>query len=585
MHVLGLSFDYHDASAVLIGRGRVLAAAAEERFARRKHTAEFPTQAIAYCLREAGLGIDEVDHVVFYEKPYRKFDRILISALATWPRSYRVFLKAMPLWLVHKLHLAREIRKKLGQKRRAVQFSSHHLSHAASAFLPSPFEEAAILTADGVGEWATTSFGRGRGTDLELEQEIRFPHSLGLYYSALTAYLGFKVNDAEWKVMGLAPYGEPRYVEQFRRLLDVREDGSFALDMRYFSHHHSTSSMINRRYERLLGAPRRRPEAEMTDFHRDVARSGQQVLEEAMLRIARALRKRTGLRKLCIGGGVGLNCVANWKILCDAGFDGIFIQPAAGDDGGALGAAAYVYNSVLGQPRIEPMRHAALGPQFTPDEIRSALDAAGARYVRLDEEALCTETAQRLEAGEIVGWFQGRMEFGPRALGSRSILGNPMRADMKDRINARVKYRESFRPFAPSVPLEDAPRFFEVPDGLESPFMLLVPPVRPSMRSRIPAVTHQDGSARLQTVTNSEHPLYHRLLRAFGARTGVPVLLNTSFNVRGEPIVCTPADAWNCFVKTGIDCLVIGPFVVDQKQGPVDHEAGMRRSIALETTP
>ncbi len=585
MKVLGISFDYHDASAVLIADGAVQAAAAEERFVRRKHTAEFPKEAIAYCLRHAGIELAEVDHVVFYEKPYRKFDRILTTVLATWPRSYFPFMKAMPLWLVRKLHLTREIRKGLGAKKRSILYSSHHLSHAASAFLVSPFEEAAILTADGVGEWASTSFGRGRGNQLELESEIRFPHSLGLYYSALTAYLGFKINDAEWKVMGLAPYGEPKYADRFRQLIDVKDDGSFALDMRYFAHHYSTKSMIHSRYEKLMGAPRRPSETELTQFHRDIARSGQMVLEESMLKIARALQRRTGLKKLCLGGGVGLNCVANWKILQDSGFDELFIQPAAGDDGGALGAAAYVYNCAALQPRLAPMRHAYLGPGFSDAEILAVLEAEKAPFRRLGRAALLSETAQRLAAGEIVGWFQGRMEFGPRSLGSRSILGNPTLSDMKDRINAKVKYRESFRPFAPSVPLEFASRYFEVPDGLESPFMLLVPPVRPAYRSVLPAITHEDGSARLQTVTRDQNEAFYELLQAFGHTTGVPVLLNTSFNIRGEPIVCTPLDAVQCWRKTGIDTLVLGNFVVTEKPAPVDYAAGLRESLRLEKSP
>ncbi len=581
MMILGISFFYHDAAAVLIRDGVVFAAAAEERFVRRKHTSEFPEQAIAWCLRRAGATIDDVDHVVFYEKPLVKFDRILISALATWPLSYNSFMRAMPLWLSRKLHLRKYIEKRL-DRRRDILFSTHHLSHAASAFFVSPFDEAAILTCDGVGEWTTTALGTGRGTTLSLDREIRFPHSLGLYYSALTAYLGFKVNDAEWKVMGLAPYGEPTLVDRFRRLLHVRDDGSFALDMRYFSHAFSAKSMINRRFEKLIGAPRRKPESEITQFHRDAARSGQQVLEEAMLGIARHLRKSTGMSRLCIGGGVGLNCVANWKILREAGFDGIFIQPAAGDDGGALGAAAWAWSCVPGAPRLAPMHHASLGPEFSDDEIRRDLDAAGAAWRRLDEPTLLGETARRLAAGQVIGWFQGRMEFGPRALGSRSILATPMKAEIKDIINAKVKYREAFRPFAPSCPLDAAPRYFEVEPGLESPFMLLVPPVRPEMRAVIPAVTHADGSARLQTVRPDVSPLYHRLLVRFGEETGVPVLLNTSFNVRGEPIVCTPADAFACYRKTGIDALVIGSFIVTDKPEPVDHARGMRESVELE---
>ncbi|MSR75034.1 MAG: hypothetical protein EXS14_06165 [Planctomycetes bacterium] len=583
MRVLGLSFDFHDSAAVLIEDHRIVAAAAEERFVRRKHTAEFPKEAIAWALESTGTSLAAVDHVVFYEKPFQKFDRILTTALASWPRSYFFFLKSMPQWLVRKLHTARQIRKGLGQDR-SVLFASHHLSHAASAFFPSPFEEAAIITADGVGEWATTSFGRGAGCKLELESEIRFPHSLGLYYSALTAYLGFKVNDAEWKVMGLAPYGEPRFVEQFRKLIQLREDGSFALDMRYFSHAFSTRSMINTRYERLFGRPRRSPESALEQFHNDIARSGQQVLEEAMLNLARAVQRRTGLRKLALGGGVGLNCVANWRILRESGFDEIFIQPAAGDDGGALGAAALVM-AELGGVRVEPMQHALFGPAWSDAQIESDLLRLGAKPRRYERAALLEECARRLHAKEILGWFQGPMEFGPRALGARSILSTASDASMKDKINARVKYREAFRPFAPSVPKHLASRWFDVPEGLDSPFMLLVPQVRPEARVLLPAITHHDGSARIQTVTHEANALYHDLLLAYGERSGIPVLLNTSFNVRGEPIVNTPEQALTCFRNTGLDALVIGSFIVSGKDEPVDHERGMRASVALERTP
>jgi carbamoyltransferase len=581
MRVLGLSFDYHDAAAVLLQDGQILAASAEERFTRKKHTSEFPQQAIAFALQRAGLSIDDVDHVVFYEKPLRKFDRVLSTALAGWPRTLPFFVKSIPVWLGRRLHVRRTIQKALGSKR-DILFSSHHLSHAASAFLLSPFEEAAILSVDGVGEWATTTWGQGRGLHFEVPEEIRFPHSLGLYYSALTSYLGFKVNDAEWKVMGLAPYGEPRFANEFRQLLRTHEDGSFALDMRYFAHVGSTKSMINSRYEKLFGRSRRQPEASLDDFHHDIARSGQLVLEEAMLNLARAIRKRTGKNCLAIGGGVGLNSVANWRIYREAGFDEVFIQPAAGDDGGALGAAALVMAN-LGGVRTAPMRHAHLGPEFSSAEIGAAIAARGLEAREHTPTELVRLVAARLHAGDIVGWFQGRAEFGPRALGARSILATPTDASMKDRINARVKYREAFRPFAPSVPHECAHQFFEVPAGLEAPFMLLVPPVRAEYRTKLPAITHADGSARIQTVRHDVHPLYHQLLSAFGALSGMPVLLNTSFNVRGEPIVNTPAEALATFERTGLDALAIGPWLVSAKQGPVDHERGMRESVALES--
>ncbi len=583
MRVLGISFDYHDAAAVLLHDDVIVAACAEERFVRRKHTSEFPREAIAFALARADISIEDVDHVVFYEKPLRKFDRILTSALSGWPRTLPLFVKSMPVWLGRRLHVRRTIQKALGSKR-DILFSSHHLSHAASAFLLSPFEEAAILTVDGVGEWATTGWGQGRGNSFELPEEIRFPHSLGLYYSALTSYLGFKVNDAEWKVMGLAPYGEPRFANEFRKLLITHEDGSFKLDMRYFAHVASTKSMINGRYERLFGRARRQPEAALEQFHHDIARSGQLVLEEAMLNLARAVRKRTGMKHLAIGGGVGLNSVANWRIFREAGFDELFIQPAAGDDGGALGAAALVM-AELGGVRPQPMRHALLGPEFTDDAIAAALAQRGLKAERLSTEQLVTEVSTRLQRGDIVGWFQGRAEFGPRALGARSILASPAEASMKDRINARVKYREAFRPFAPSVPHEVSHLYFDVPPGIESPFMLLVPPVREEFRTRLPAITHADGSARIQTVREAVNPLYHQLLTAFGEKSGIPVLLNTSFNVRGEPIVNTPAEAIATFERTGLDTLAMGHWLLTAKQGPVDHERGMRESVALEKSP
>ncbi len=582
MYVLGISCFYHDAAAVLLRDGNVAAAAEEERFNRQKHYHGFPVQAIAYCLREAGIPIEAVDHLVFYEKPLTKFVRILETVLAEWPKTYGLWLKSMPLWLGAKLDHRRLIQKELGT-RQPILFCAHHVSHAASAFLASEFEEAAILTADGVGEWATTAWGVGRGTELDLRQEIRFPHSIGLLYSAITAYLGFRVNDAEWKVMGLAPYGRPRYVDQFREIVHRKEDGSFRLNLKYFAHTYSTRRMFSRRWERLFGRPTRRPEAELTEFHADVAHSGQKVVEELLVGIARHVHDATRLDNICIAGGVGLNSVANWRILQDSGFRRIFIQPAAGDSGGALGAALYVYNTVLGHPRAFVMRHACFGPSFTDDQIRHALDSAGAAYTVCDrEEALLNQTARWIADGKVVGWFQGRMEFGPRALGARSLLADPRNPRMKDIINAKVKFRESFRPFAPSVLKECAHLYCEMPAGSDAPFMLLVPPVRPEMRSIIPAVTHQDGTGRVQTVTEEHNGRYYRLIRMFGNLTGVPVVLNTSFNVRGEPIVCTPEDAYRTFVNTGIDVLVMGNCLVTEKPGPIDFTRGMQRSVRLE---
>jgi carbamoyltransferase len=582
--VLGISCFYHDAAAALVRDGALVAAAEEERFNRQKHSNVFPALAIEYCLAEAGITIGQVDHIVFYEKPLPKFGRILETVLAEWPRSFELWVRSVPLWLTSKLDHRRVIQRALGTSQ-PILFCSHHVSHAASAFLPSGFDEAAIITADGVGEWTTTAWGTGRGTEIALTHEIRFPHSLGLLYSAITAYLGFRVNDAEWKVMGLAPYGRPRYVDQFRQVVDLRPDGSFRLDLRYFSFAYSTRRTFNARWERLFGQPARESEAELTEFHADIAHSGQKVIEEILLTIARHVRAETGMRNLCVAGGVGLNSVANWRMLRESGFERIFIQPAAGDSGGALGAALYVYHTMLGRPRQFVMRHACFGPSFDDARVAGVLARYGAKARRVDrEDDLLRETAAWIADGKVVGWFQGRMEFGPRALGSRSILADARNPDMKGIINAKVKFRETFRPFAPSVLRERAPEFFDVEPGLDLPFMLLVPQVRPEQRGVIPAVTHQDGTGRVQTLTEDVNGRYYRLVKAFGERTGVPVVLNTSFNVRGEPIVCTPEDAYRTFVNTGIDVLVMGNYVITEKPEPVDFEAGMRRSVSLEQT-
>jgi carbamoyltransferase len=580
--VLGISCYYHDAGVALVRDGQLVAAAEEERFNREKHYSDFPTHAVEYCLREAGISLREVDHIGFYEKPFVKFNRILETILCTWPKSYLSWIKSMPQWLGRKIHTVHDIQKNLGTDQ-DVLFCQHHLSHAASAFLVSPFEEAAILTADGVGEWTTTAWGVGRGTRIEMRQEIRFPHSVGLLFSAITAYLGFRVNDAEWKVMGLAPYGAPRFVDQFREVVDILEDGSIRLNMRYFAHGYSTRRMFNRRWEKLFGEPQRGREAPLTDFHRDIAHSGQKIVEEIMVKMARHVRRETGMDNICIAGGVGLNCVANWRIFTECGYKGIFIQPAAGDSGGALGTAFYIYNSVLGYPRTFRMDGACYGPSFTAEEIEQRLRGQGAEYERCrDEATLLRQTAEMIAAGKVVGWFQGRMEFGPRALGARSLLADPRNNRMKDIINAKVKFREAFRPFAPSVMKEFAHEYFEMPAGMDAPFMLLVPKVREDQRGVIPAVTHQDGTGRVQTVTEEHNGRYYRLIRAFHELTGVPVVINTSFNVRGEPIVCTPRDAYHTFVHTGIDVLVIGDFIVRSKPGVVDYEAGLKRSVELE---
>ncbi len=583
MHILGLSCYYHDAGVALVRDGELIAAAEEERFNRKKHFSGFPEQAIAYCLKEAGITIDQIDHIGFYEKPLVKFNRILETILAYWPRTYRPWMTSMPLWLTQRLRIGREIQDKLGTDK-DILFCQHHLSHAASAFLVSPFDEAAIITADGVGEWTTTSWGVGRGYEMEMKKELRFPHSVGLLFSAITAYLGFRINDAEWKVMGLAPYGKPTYVDRFREVVDIKDDGSIRLNLKYFSHAYSTTRTISDKWAALFGQPQRSPETELNNFHRDIAHSGQKIVEEIMVKMATHVHKETGMDNLCLAGGVGLNCVANWRILQESGFKEMFIQPAAGDSGGALGTAFYIHNTVLKNPRTFKMDHALWGPSFDDNEIKNALDRAGAVYEHIgDESELLARTAQMIVDGLVIGWFQGRLEFGPRALGSRSLLADPRSLKMKDVINAKVKFREAFRPFAPAVLKERAHEYFEMPEGLEAPYMLLVPKVRPEMHQVLPAVTHEDGTGRVQTVTEAQNGRYYRLIREFGRLTGVPVLINTSFNVRGEPIVCTPADAYNTFVNTGIDAVVMGDYVVTEKPDAVDYEKGMRRSVALES--
>jgi carbamoyltransferase len=582
--VLGISCYYHDAGAALVRDGKLIAAGEEERFNRTKHFSDFPKLAVAYCLREAGITIDQVDHIVFYEKPITKFVRILETILGSWPKSYVSWLKSIPVWVPNKLRMVHDIQKNLGTEK-DILFCQHHLSHAASAFLVSPFEESAIITADGVGEWTTTGWGIGRGTTIEMKKELHFPHSVGLLFSAITAYLGFRVNDAEWKVMGLAPYGKPTYVDKFRELVDIREDGSIRLNMKYFAHHWSTQRMYNKNWETLFGRPTRSKETELDDFHNDIAHSGQKVVEEIMVTMARHVHRETRMDNVCIAGGVGLNCVANWRILKESGFKNIFIQPAAGDSGAALGAAFYVYNSVLGRPRVHRMDHACLGPGFTEDEIGAVLRQNQAAFERIADEAeLLRRTAELVAGGKVIGWFQGRMEFGPRALGARSLVADARNPKMKDIINAKVKFREAFRPFAPSVLKEHAHEWFDMPAGMDAPFMLLVPEVLRDVRAKIPAVTHQDGTGRVQTVTEEHNGRYYRLIKEFQSQTGVPIVINTSFNVRGEPIVCTPQDAYNTYLNTGIDVLVMGNYLVTTKPGDVDYEAGMRRSIELEAS-
>lgn len=586
MRILGISALYHDSAAALVIDGAIAAAAQEERFTRRKHDAEFPKHAVEYCLSVAGCRLDELDAVVFYDKPFIKFERLLETYLSFAPRGFQSFRMAMPLWLRDKLFqkqiIARELKKfSPGFDVEKLLFTEHHLSHAASAFYPSPFEEAAVLTMDGVGEWATMTLAIGKGSDLKVHKELHFPHSLGLLYSAVTYYIGFKVNSGEYKVMGLAPYGEPRFAKlMLETLVDLKEDGSFQLDQSYFNYGVGLT-MTNDRFAALFGEPVRKPEQLLTQFHMDMAASVQAVTEEIVLRLARSVRAETGQKNLCLAGGVALNCVANGKLLREGLFDGLWIQPAAGDAGGALGAALAGYHLFHGKPREVPtkgdaMRGSYLGPAFSQAEIEAELTAAGARFEILDEGALIDATAQGLADGKAVGWMQGRMEFGPRALGGRSILGDPRSPAMQKTLNLKVKYRESFRPFAPSVLREDVADWFEL-DG-DSPYMLLVADVRDELRremtqeekalfgidklnvprSTIPAVTHVDYSARIQTVHEETNPRYHRLISRFKALTGCPVVVNTSFNVRGEPIVCTASDAFRCFMGSEIELLVVG---------------------------
>ncbi len=573
MNILGISCWYHDAAAALVQDGRITGAAGEERFTRKKHDEGFPAQAVGYLLKAGGIQAKDIDAVVFYDKPFVKFERLLSTYVATFPWSLPSFAKAMPVWLGEKLWIKSLIRKKLGYSGE-ILFMEHHQSHAASAFLTSPFEDAAILCADGVGEWATTTFGEGTGNRFRQFKEIRFPHSLGLLYSAFTYYLGFKVNSAEYKVMGLAPYGEPKYAQTILdRVIDLREDGSFSLNMDYFSYHRGLR-MTNRRFDGLFGRPPRKGEDEpLEQFHKDMAMSVQRVTEEAMLRMARYLHRETGKKNLCMAGGVALNCVANGRLLREGPFERIYVQPAAGDAGGALGAALYAWHSLLDKPRNPGLFNPFTGPEYSDAEIQAHLDEKQAAYRKLGRDDLVRETARLLDEEQaVIGWVQGRMEFGPRALGNRSILADPRRPDNRDRVNLKIKFRESFRPFAPIVLEEKAAGWFDL-RGHDSPYMLHVCQVNESKRS-IPAVTHVDGSARIQTVSRQMNPLVHDLLAEFDRRTGCPVLINTSFNVRSEPIVCSPEDAYRCFMATNMDYLVIGPYLLDKRTQPEKNRVG-----------
>jgi carbamoyltransferase len=561
VNILGISCFYHDSAACLLRDGHIVAAAEEERFTRRKHDSSFPEHAIRFCLEAGDIVAEELDYVIFYEKPLLKFERIVASYAATFPKARSVFVRAMQTWLAEKLWIRSHIGKHLGYSGKIV-FGEHHLSHAASAYFPSPFDEAAVVTADGVGEWNSTTLGVGRGLDLELTHELHYPHSLGLLYSAFTAYLGFEVNEGEYKVMGMSAYGRPRYVDQVRKLIQFAEDGSFRLDMRYFAYHQSLKSITDA-FVDLLGPPRP-AEAELDEHYADVAASIQALTEDAMVGLARRARDLTGARKLCMAGGVALNVLGNSRVLCEAGFEDVWVQPAAGDSGGCIGAATYLYHTVLREARRDTMETAYLGPCYPDADIHRLLDDLEVSYDVLEPTAIAPRVARLLAEGNVVGWFQGRMEFGPRALGARSILASPTDAGMKDKVNAKIKHREPFRPFAPSVLREAAQTYFEF-DGRdrESPFMLLVARVRPDKQHLVPAITHVDGTARVQTVTRAQNRLYYELIEEFGKLSGVAVLLNTSFNVRGEPIVCTPAEAFNSFSHTDMDYLVLGNALIE----------------------
>ncbi|HEX5111191.1 MAG TPA: carbamoyltransferase [Vicinamibacterales bacterium] len=610
--ILGISAFYHDSAAALVVDGRIIAAAQEERFTRRKHDPGFPRHAVDYCLREGGLTASDVDYVTFYEKPLRKFERLLETYFSFAPQGFRSFSMALPLWVKDKLYMGRTIRNALGGTlRHPVIYTDHHESHAASAFFPSPFNEAAILTLDGVGEWSTTTFGTGRGNRITLTEQLTFPHSLGLLYSAFTYYCGFKVNSGEYKLMGLAPYGRPIHQQQiYEHLLDVKPDGSFWLNQEYFNYCQGLT-MTGPKFDELFGGPPRKPESDLQQRHMDLAASIQAVTEEILLRIGREVHRRTGERKLVLAGGVALNCVANGRLLREGPFDDLWIQPAAGDAGGALGAALFTWYQLLERPRtpspLDDQQGSLLGPSFTPGEVSTFLEGNSAPAVRFDRtDELLDYVSGLLADGRIVGWFQGRMEFGPRALGARSILGDPRSPRMQATMNLKIKFRESFRPFAPVVLKEHASSWFDIDEQHESPYMLLVAPVRtehwstisadqqkvmasdPDLRNRvniprssIPAVTHVDYSARLQTVDAFRNPRFHGLLTKFHARTGCPVLVNTSFNVRGEPIVCTPQDAYRCFMATEMDALVLEDSVLLKEQ--VDaREAQSARKAYLD---
>lgn len=603
--ILGISAFYHDSAAALLIDGRIVAAAQEERFTRKKHDPEFPERAVEFCLKQARLQLADIDYVAFYDKPLLKFERLLETYLACAPAGFRSFLAAMPVWLRGKLYLPGLMRTALrGEYKKRFVFTEHHESHAASAFFPSPFESAAILTVDGVGEWATATIGRGRGNKIELLQELRFPHSLGLLYSAFTYFCGFRVNSGEYKLMGLAPYGQPKYADLiYDKLIDLKDDGSFRMDQSYFNYA-AGLTMTSAKFDQLIGGPPRKPESPLTEREMDLAASIQAVTEKIMQRMARHARELTGEKNLCLAGGVALNCVSNGKILREGIFDDLWIQPAAGDAGGALGAAQFLWHQLLGNERqVNPhdsQQGTLLGPSYSDDEIQAILDQLGAPYERFSDEELAEHVAELLASENVIGWFQGRMEFGPRALGSRSILGDARSPRMQSVMNLKIKFRESFRPFAPMVLQEEVDQYFQVKPGQLSPYMLFVAPLAEEQRlpltagdeklsgieklkacrSKLPAITHVDYSARMQTVDAQRHGKVYQVLRQFHAKTGCPVIINTSFNVRGEPIVCTPQEAYRCFMSTNIDALVLGNCVLHKQRQQAQQSAEAEKYIA-----
>lgn len=579
MYILGISAYYHDSAACILKNGKIIVAAQEERFTRKKQDADFPKNAIEYCLKEAGITIKDIDYIGFYEKPFIKFERLLETYLTVSPRGIFSFLKSMPVWIREKLWIPESIKKDLGYEKEIV-FVDHHISHAASSFFSSPFEKAAILTIDGVGEWTTAAYGYGEGNEINLTHEIKFPHSLGLLYSAFTHYLGFKINSGEYKVMGLAPYGKPKYYDTIlKNLIFLKGDGSFKLNMDYFAYLH-TLKMYNNKFEELFGYPTRDPESKLEQHHFDIASSIQLVTEDVMLKMVNHLYKETLQENLCLSGGVALNAVANGRILRESSFKNVFIHPAAGDAGGAYGVAAFIYHTVLGNRTKHAMRMPYYGPMYSNDEIRDVLKKYNVQCNELDRDTLLKQTANLIAAKQVIGWFQGRMEWGPRALGNRSIIADPRDFEMRDIVNLKIKFRESFRPFAPTVLLEKSSEYFDI--DCPSPYMLLVAQVRENKRI-IPAVTHVDGSARIQTIAREDNALFYDLINEFYKLTGVPVIINTSFNVRGEPIVCTPEDAYKCFMRTNMDFLVMGNFLIDKKnQTELQNDMDWQKKYSLD---